>query len=338
MRPAKTPVTSRGRAKHVVALLVVPDTVALEVAVVQQVFGPRTAAIAELTDVAESPYEVVLCGEQPRHVLASGADLGALATLETLLTADTVMVPGVEDPLAHRPGAVLTALRAAADAGARMVSFCGGAFLLARAGLLDGRRATTHWLFSEEFRREFPQVTLEPGCLYVDDGPVHTSGGVFSATDLALHLLADDLGQAYAGDVGRLLVTAPRRPGGQAQFVKDSLRVAGEPALGPFLTWLREHLHEPLTLAGLAAQVHLSERSLVRKFRHATGMTVFDWINRERVAGAKTLLETTDHRICDIAAMVGFGSAETLRRHFERQVGTTAGTYRATFRTTPVRS
>ncbi|MEV0072684.1 MULTISPECIES: GlxA family transcriptional regulator [unclassified Amycolatopsis] len=338
MHPAKTPVTSRGRAKHVIAVLVVPDSVALEVTVVHQVFGPRMAAIAELTGDADSAYEVVLCGEEPRQVLSSGVDFGELAPLETLLTADTVMVPGVEEPLAERPRSVVRALRGAADAGARMVSFCGGAFLLARAGLLDGRRATTHWLFTEEFCREFPQVKLEPGCLYVDDGRVHTSGGIFSATDLALHLLAEDLGQAYAGDVGRLLVTAPRRPGGQAQFVKDSIRIAGEPALGSFLAWLREHLHEPLTLAGLASQVHLSERSLVRKFRRATGMTVFDWINRERVAAAKVLLETTDHRISEIAAMVGFGSAETLRRHFERQVGTTAGSYRATFRATPAAS
>ncbi|WP_326837914.1 helix-turn-helix domain-containing protein [Amycolatopsis rhabdoformis] len=335
MRPAKLPVTSRGRDKHVIAVLVVPDSVALEVAVVQQVFGPRMAAIAELTGETESAYEVVLCGARPRQTLASGVDFGELAPLDAVRTADTVVVPGVEDPLADRSPVVSAALREAARAGARMVSFCGGAFLLARAGLLDGRRATTHWLFTEEFRREFPLVELEPGCLYVDDGPVHTSGGIFSATDLALHLLAEDLGQAYAGDVGRVLVTAPRRPGGQAQFVKESIRVAGEPALGSFLAWLRDHLHEPLTLGGLAAQVHVSERSLVRKFRRATGMTVFDWINRERVAGAKVLLETTDHRISEIAAMVGFGSAETLRRHFERQVGTTAGSYRATFRAAP---
>ncbi|MEV8611706.1 helix-turn-helix domain-containing protein [Amycolatopsis sp. NPDC051373] len=114
--------------------------------------------------------------------------------------------------------------------------------------------------------------------------------------------------------------------------MKDSIRIAGEPALGSFLAWLREHLHEPLTLGGLAGHLHLSERSLGRKFRHATGMAVFDWINRERVASAKVLLETTEHRISEIAAMVGFGSAETLRRHFERQVGTTAGSYRTTFR------
>ncbi|WP_432846462.1 GlxA family transcriptional regulator [Amycolatopsis sp. CA-161197] len=332
MHPAKTPVTSRGRAKHVIAVLLVPDSVALEITVVQQVFGPRMSAIAELTGDAESAYDVVLCGEQPRQVLRSGVDFGELAPLETLLTADTVLVPGVEDPLAERSRPLLAALVAAAGNGARMVSFCGGAFLLARAGQLDGRRATTHWLFTEEFRREFPEVRLEPGCLYLDDGPVHTSGGIFSATDLSLHLLAEDLGHAYAGDVGRLLVTAPRRPGAQAQFVKDSIRIPGEPALGSFLAWLREHLHEPLTLGGLAAHLHLSERSLVRKFRRATGMTVFDWVSRERVASAKVLLETTDHRISEIAAMVGFGSAETLRRHFERQVGTTAGSYRSTFR------
>ncbi|MEV6904083.1 hypothetical protein [Amycolatopsis sp. NPDC051372] len=161
MHPAKTPVTSRGRAKHVIAVLVVPDSVALEVTVGHQVFGPRMSAIVELTRDAESAYEVVLCGEQPRQVLSSGVDFGELASLDTLLTA--VLVPCVEDPPAERLLPLLAALRGAAGNGARMVSFCGGAFL-ARAGLLDGRRATTHRLFTEEFRREFPDVRLEPGC------------------------------------------------------------------------------------------------------------------------------------------------------------------------------
>jgi transcriptional regulator GlxA family with amidase domain len=213
-----------------------------------------------------------------------------------------------------------------------MVSFCGGAFILGRAGILDGRRATTHWLLSAEFRVEFPLARLETEHLYVDDGPVHTSGGILSTTDLALHLVALDMGTAYANDFGRVLVTAPHRPGGQAQFVKHSLRVDDEPPIGSFLRWLRDHVHEPLTLAQLARHERVSERSLVRKFRQDTGMSVFDWINQERVSQAKALLETTDFRVSEIAVMVGFGSSETLRRNFERHVGTTAATYRTTFR------
>ena len=332
MRSTKLPRTSRGRAKHVIALLVVPDSVAVEVALVQQIFGRRMSSIATITGESDSPYEVVLCGEQPRHTLPSGADPGELAPLDTMLTADTVMVSGVEDPLAQRGEDLLGSLRSAQAAGARMVSFCGGAFILGRAGILDGRRATTHWLLSAEFRAEFPLARLETEHLYVDDGPVHTSGGILSATDLALHLIALDLGHAYANDFGRLLVAAPRRPGGQAQFIKNSLRADDEPPIGSLLRWLREHVHEPLTLARLARHERVSERSLVRKFRQDTGMSVFDWINQERVSQAKVLLETTDFRVSEIAVMVGFGTSETLRRNFERHAGTTASAYWNTFR------
>ncbi|WP_037076277.1 GlxA family transcriptional regulator [Pseudonocardia spinosispora] len=320
--------------RHVIALLVVPDAVAFEVAIAQQIFGPRMPSLAAAIGDENPRYEVVLCGEQPRQRLSSGADLGELAPLETMLTADTVMVPGVEQPLAPRGAALLDNLRGAHGAGARMVSFCGGAFVLGAAGILDGRRATTHWVLSAEFRHAFPLARLEVDKLYVDDGPVHTSGGMFSIVDLSLHLLALDLGQAYANDVGRLLVSPPRRQGGQAQFIKESLRVDAEPQLGPLLRWIREHLDEPLTLARLAARHHVSERSLVRRFREDTGTSVLEWITRERVDRAKVLLETTDHRVSEVAAMVGFGSSETLRRNFEKLAGTTATAYRATFRTT----
>jgi AraC family transcriptional regulator, transcriptional activator FtrA len=335
MRPAKQPQTSRGRDKHVIALLIVPDAVTFEVALVQQVFGRRISSIAMITGDVESPYEIVLCGEQKRHLLRSGADLGELSPLEVMTTADTVIVPGVEDPLAPRSEPLRTALRAAYDADARMVSMCAGAFILGQAGILDGRRATTHWLFSDEFRQAFPLARLENEHLYVDDGPVHTSGGLFSAADLALHLVALDRGTAYSNDFGRVLVTAPHRPGGQAQFVKSSMRLDHAPPLSSLQQWLRDHLHEPLTLTMLAKQEQVSERSLVRKFRQVTGMSVFDWINQERVGQAKILLETTEYRVSEIAIMVGFGSPETLRRHFEKHVGTTAGAYRTTFRSAP---
>lgn len=332
MRASRNPSTSRGRDKHVIAVLVVPDTVALEVAVAQQIFGPPMPTLAAVTGDAESPYEIILCGEQRRHVLPTGTDVGELAPLDALRDADTVIVPGIQEPLATRSDALLDALRGAYRGGARMVSFCGGAFLLGYAGILDSRRATTHWLLAKEFREAFPIVRLNVDHLYIDDGPVHTSGGIFAATDLALHIVAMDRGQHYANDTGRILVSAPYRPGGQAQFVKESIRTDGESAIDGFLRWLREHIAEPLTLAQLAAHEHVSERSLVRNFRQATGMSVFDWITQERVNQAKVLLEATEFRIAEIAAMVGFGTSETLRRHFEKLVGTTAGRYRDTFR------
>ncbi|WP_432572945.1 GlxA family transcriptional regulator [Kineococcus sp. SYSU DK005] len=339
MRPSKFPATSRGRAKHVIALVVLPDTVTLELAVAQQVFGRRVPSLAALTGDVENPYELVLVGEGDQHVLPSGVDPGPLAPLETVLSADTVMVPGVEEPLAGRSRRLCSAVAAAHRAGARMVSFCSGAFVLGAAGVLDGRTATTHWLLAREFRAAFPRARLAAERLWVDDGPVHTSGGIFSATDLALHLLALDLGHAYANDLSRVLISAPHRPGGQSQFVEHRLRTdergPGGADVQALLSWIRENIAEPHTLASLARREHLSERHLARRFRAATGVSVFDWITAERVRQAKVLLEGTDFPVAQVAAAVGLGSSESLRRNFTRTVGTTPAAYRATFRTRP---
>lgn len=335
MRPAQNPPTSRGRTEHVIALLVTPDAVAFEVTVIAQIFGRPIPALAAVTGDSRSPYRVVLCGEQPRYRLPAGVDVGDLAPLETLRDADTVMIPGVEQPLSERGPALLEGLRAAHSRGARMVSFCGGAFVLGAAGLLDGRHATTHWVMAKEFRAAFPLAHLEVERLYVHDGSVHTSGGMFSVVDLCLRLMALDLGQAYANDVARLLVSAPQRPGGQARFMRDSIRVDEQPEPLSLRQWIGDHLHEHLTLGRLAERHHLSERSLVRKFREETGTSVFDWVARERVERAKALLETTDRPVTEIAMAVGFGSLESLRRNFEKLVGTTASGYRATFRAAP---
>lgn len=330
---AASPPTSHGRTRHRIAVLLLPDTVPLGVSLLQSVFSSPLGAIAEAMGVVgPSPYEIVLCGNATRQLLLHAVDFGELLPLAELARADTVVVPGVVDPLEPRPEAVLDALRDAEAAGARIVSTCSGAFILAQAGLLDGRTATTHWLLAPQFEKAFPRVRLDVDRLYVDDGAIHTSAGRFAGTDLAMHLLALDCGQAAANDVGRYLVSAPHRSGGQSQFVDDSLRVASQNALDPVLAWLREHLAEPLTLATIAAKANMSERTLGRKFRTATGMTVFDWIVRERVNRAKVLLELTDFPVVEVAAMAGFGSVEGLRRHFEKAVGTTAGGYRRTFR------
>lgn len=332
MRPSLTPKTSLGRSKHVIAVVVTPDSVALEVLVAQQIFGPRMRSLVERTGDDLESYEVVLCGERPRLVLRSGADLGTLADLSVIETADTVIVPGIEDPLSPRSPLLLDTLRQAHASGKRIVSFCGGAFIIAQAGILNGRRATTHWLFADDFRQAFPDVRLEPEHLYVSDGDVFSSGGVFSATDLSLHLLSLDLGHAYASDFSRVLVSAPQRQGGQSQFFKASLAESHRSASRPLQEWLREHLHEPLTLAGIASHLHLSQRTVMRRFRSEVGLPLFDWIVRERVERAKGLLESTDLSITDISATVGFGSPESLRRNFERSVGTSPRGYRATFR------
>ncbi len=340
MGDVSSPLTTRGRDKHVIAVLVVPDTVALGVAVAQEIFGRRIPSIARVTQDWTPPYTVTLCGEESHVTLPTGAEFGELAPLSFLETADTIIVPGLEDPLAQRSEALLSALRSAYASGVRMVSFCSGAFILGRAGILDGLRATTHWVLAKEFSEEFPDVLVQTEHVYVDDGSVHTSGGVFSANDLALHILAMDMGQAYANDFGRILVSPPNRPGGQAPYIKDGLRadsLDNQPLGDPFVEWLRDNIHQPLTLAALARRQHVSERSLVRNFRREMGMSVFDWIARERVRKAKELLETSDYRISEIAAMVGFGSSETLRRNFEKIAGSSAGAYRDLFKPAPTR-
>ncbi|MFN8228321.1 MAG: helix-turn-helix domain-containing protein [Mycobacterium sp.] len=332
----KTPHTSRGRDKHVVAVVILPDTIALGVYVVKTVFGQPAGMLAEVMGIDQpSPYEVVLCGASQRQVLPSGIDFGDLAPLDVARDADTVVVPGVVEPLEARDAEVLEALRDAYEAGARIVSTCSGAFILGQAGLLDGRTATTHWLLAAEFRRAFTRVRLDIDRLYVDDGRVHTSAGRMAAMDMALHLLALDRGQVAANDMSRVLVSAPQRSGGQAQFVKDSLLVGRTTSMEPLFAWLRDNVEKPLTLAQIAAHQHMSERTLARKFRAATGITVFEWIIRERINRAKVLLETTDFSIGEVAAMAGFGSTEGLRRHFDKAVGTTAGAYRRTFRHRP---
>jgi AraC family transcriptional regulator, transcriptional activator FtrA len=333
MPKTRNPVTSHGRDKHVIGVVVVPDSVPLEVVVTQSVFGPPVPSIAELMDIPEdSPYELVLCGERERQVLARDIDMGALAPLDTLDEVDTVLVPGIADPLAPRSDALLERIRLAHARGARMVSLCGGAFILAAAGVLDGKRATTHWMLAPEFRQRYPHVHLDVDRLYVDDPPVHTSGGIFAATDLALHIVALDCGQAVANDLSRVLVSAPHRSGGQLQFIKEAMRAESPSSLQSLQHWLRDNLHEPLTLASVARREHISERSLVRRFHAETGLSLLEWINRERVNRAKVLLETSDFAVTEIAAMVGFGSNETLRRNFDKWVGTTASAYRRSFR------
>ncbi|MFI9383200.1 GlxA family transcriptional regulator [Kutzneria sp. NPDC052558] len=307
--PTARPTLSRGRFRHVIAVLVPGDAIGQDVATVRQVFGPRTAPEADVAAL----YEVVPCGERDE-----------LAPLETLITADTVIVPGVENPLAQRGVAVIDALRAAYAAGARMVAFGTGAFLLGHAGVLDGRRATTHWQHAREFREHFPSTRLDTESPHVDDDRVHTGAGMLSGMDLALHLLSLDVGRARAEAVGRAVIAAPR--------AGIRARRDGEEPMAVVMGWLREHLHEPLSLPRVAEELYISERSLVRKFRIATGDTIFEWVNRERVDRARMLLETTDRPIAEIAVAVGFGSPETLRRNFQRHVGTTARSYRHKFR------
>ena len=255
-----------------------------------------------------------------------------MAPLDTLAEADTVLVPGIAEPLAPRGDAVLQSVRTAHDAGARVVSMCGGAFILGQAGVLDGRRATTHWLLAPEFRRLFPQVRLDVDRLYIDDPPVHTPAAS------SPRLTSRCTFWRWTADRSRRMnqQTARQRaaPFGWAGAVHQGLDAAERHLrMEPVLEWIRENLGGPLTLGRIAAQAHLSERTLVRKFRAATGTSVLEWVIRERLNRAKVLLEATDFPVGEVAVMSGFGSTESMRRQFEKSVGTTAGAYRRTFRT-----
>ena len=230
---------------------------------------------------------------------------------------------------------MLRELRAAAARGTRLASICVGAFVLAAAGLLDGRRATTHWAAAAELARRYPAVDVDPEVLYVDDGAVLTSAGAAAGLDLCLHLVRRDHGAAVAAQTARVSVMPLERSGGQAQFIGGPTDPTTPPAnasVQPLLQWVAAHLTDDLTLADLAAAAGLSVRTLHRRFRAQTGSTPLDWVNRRRIDAARELLETTDTPVEQVGALVGLAAATTFRERFRAVVGVTPSAYRATFR------
>jgi transcriptional regulator GlxA family with amidase domain len=276
-------------------------------------------------------YELAICGAGP--VRADGRfllepDCG----LDRLAVADTVIVPGWAEPGDEPPAELVDAVRAAHDAGARVASLCTGAFVLAAAGLLDGRRATTHWLYTEALAARYPLIEVDPDVLYVDSGSVLTSAGKAAALDLCLHLVRRDHGSAVANAVARRLVVPPHRAGGQAQFVATPVPDGREQPLSELLAWAARRLDQPLTVADLARRASVSSRHLGRQFRAATGTTPLRWLLTQRIRRAQELLETTDESVDAVAEATGMGTATTLRRHFHRAVGVSPIAYRQTFR------
>jgi AraC family transcriptional activator FtrA len=319
-----------GERKHRVAIVVVEGTMALDTAVAVQAFGPRPQVFSTMRDETESPYELVLCGDPSSQLGTIGFSLGGLQPIEAVATADTVVVPGVGTPLQAREQETLAAITAAGERGARLVSFCGGAFVLAQAGVLRGHRATTHWALADEFRSLHPDVTLVDDDLYVEDRGVFTSGGMLAATDLCLHLLRSDHGQSYANDMSRLLVSPPHRTGGQSQY-RHRKATPMQGSLAPLMAWALEHLDDDLTVPVLAAQGNMSTRTLTRKFEAETGGGALKWVMERRVERARALLEDSDLNVTDIAFRTGFGSLATFRRQFHAVTGTTPLSYRQTF-------
>ncbi|GAA0799849.1 GlxA family transcriptional regulator [Spirilliplanes yamanashiensis] len=316
--------------RHRVAMIVLGGTFVLDLAVAVQAFGRRPSVFSKIRHEPEAPYEVGVCGDAPTPT-SLGFTIADLKPIDWAAGADTVVVPGLEAPWAPQNPAVLAAVARAAQDGARLVSLCAGAFVLGQAGVLDGRRVTTHWALADEFRAAFPRAHLLEHALYVDDGQILSSGGMLASADLCLHVLRHDHGQSYANDVSRVLISPPHRTGGQGQYAKAAPRPASGP-LAPVLDWLTEHLAEPLTLQRAAAQAHMSPRTLERRFRAETGDSLAGWIARRRVERARVLLEDSELTVTQVAHAAGFGSTEALRRHFLTHTGTTPRAYRDTFR------
>jgi transcriptional regulator GlxA family with amidase domain len=310
---------------HRVAVLALADVVAFDLSTPAQVFGNEPER-----------YAFTACGVRAGRVpTTTGFALDVPRGLDALADADTVLVPGVRPVRWPPPAAAIEALRAAHARGARVASICTGAFVLAHAGLLDGRRATTHWAHAERLAERYPAVTVDPGVLYVDEGDVLTSAGVAAGIDLCLHLVRRDHGAEVANAVARRIVVAPHRDGGQAQFVEAPVPVVDEHGLEPTRAWATQRLREPLTVAAMARHAACSERTFARRFRAETGTTPLQWLLGQRVLHARRLLEATDLPVEHVADAAGFGTAASLRSHFRRATATTPLAYRRTFRGSP---
>jgi len=277
-------------------------------------------------------YEFAVCAAERGPLRAAGGlEVRVSHGLKLLEHADTIVIPGwraVDEP---PPAALIAKLRTAFARGARLCSICSGAFVLAAAGLLDGRRATTHWKYATSLATRYPQIRVEANALYVDEGQVLTSAGSAAGLDMLLHLVRRDHGAKIANQVAQRLVMAPHREGGQFQFVPRPVAADERGRLAQLLDFIRAHVAQTHTLHSLATRAAMSTRTLQREFARATGQAPYEWLVGERIERAKELLESSGLSAKVIAARVGMGSAESLRHHFRRRVGTTPAQYRRRF-------
>jgi transcriptional regulator GlxA family with amidase domain len=312
-------------AVHMVAVVATHGVVAFDLATPTEIFrGTRL-------DDGRHPYRLVVCGVA-RVVRAEDFEIRMRHGLEALQRADTVIVPGIGDLDAPIPRALVAALRAAAARGARLASICSGAFLLAATGLLDGRRATTHWRAAAELARRHPAIEVDPNVLFVDEGNLLTSAGASAGIDMCLHLVRRDFGAAVAANTARMSVVALEREGGQAQFIVHPPPPSDGASLAPLLAWIEQNPNRDLSLLALARRAAMSTRTLSRRFREQTGTTPVQWVTRVRVRRAQQLLETTAHSVERVADLAGFASPTTLRAQFQQVVGTSPKVYRRAFR------
>jgi transcriptional regulator GlxA family with amidase domain len=307
---------------HRVVALCLDGVVAFDLAIPAQAF------------TVAARYEFESCSIGGAEVrTTTGFSLRPHSGLEAMERADTVIVPAYFDVFSPPPAEAIEALGTAAKRGARMLSVCAGTFALAHAGLLDGRRATTHWAFAAELAKRFPAIEVDADALYVDEGAVMTSAGLSAGIDLCLHVIRADCGAAVGERVARHMVAAPHREGGQAQFIERPALAAsgGSGSLEETRRWAAERLHEPLDIAAMASHASVSPRTFARRFREETGTTPLQWLLGQRVQEARRLLEETDLSIDVVAWRAGFGTAASLRDHFRRVTATTPTAYRRSF-------
>ncbi|RAY11077.1 AraC family transcriptional regulator [Actinomadura craniellae] len=306
---------------HRIVVLALENVLALDIGIPCGVFGSWK----------EGPYTLTVCAERPGHVPVDGGPaLHVTEGLDALASADTVIVPGYLEP-DPPSSAVTNALVRAAARGSRMVSICTGAFALAAAGLLDHRHATTHWLYAPALARQYPEVKVRPEELFIDDGPVLTSGGVTAGLDLCLYLVRRDHGARLANELSRMLVAAPHRTGGQAPYVDRPVRPDPSELPASLYEWALRNLHRPLTVDQLADQAGFSRRTLIRRFHADTGMPPMRWLIDARLARARELLESTDLTVEAVARSCGLGTPANFRTLFRTHVGLSPGRYRDTF-------
>ncbi|MDX3756339.1 GlxA family transcriptional regulator [Streptomyces mirabilis] len=320
---------------HTVAVLALDQVIPFDLSAPIDTFG-----WARLPDGRE-PYRIRVCSPTADEEVSAGPfTIRAPYGLEALAEADTIILPGVANPAAPLPPGVTEALRAAAANGTRIASICVGAFVFAATGLLDGLRATTHWVAAQNLAARYPAVTVDPNVLYVDNGQFLTSAGAAAALDMCLHMIRNDHGSAVAAHAARMSVMPLEREGGQAQFIiHDQPPVPAGTTMEPLLAWLEENAERELTLEDIAAHAGMSTRTLNRRFRDQTGTTPLQWLHRARVRRAQYLLETTTYPVERIATQAGFGSPTAFRERFKRVVGTSPYAYRRAFQSpgpTPV--
>jgi AraC family transcriptional regulator, transcriptional activator FtrA len=310
-----------------VSVLAYDGMSAFETGIVTEVFG------LTWPDIEVEWYDLTICTERAEPVrVIGGATLSSPHGLDALASADTVIVPSVKDVDVPPSPELVAALRLAHRRGARMVSICSGAFALAAAGLLDGRRATTHWVYADRLRRRFPEVLIDPAPLYVDDGDVLTSAGCAAGLDLSLHIVRRDFGAAVVNAIARRLVVQPHREGGQAQYIEAPVNAdPDDDRVARSMAWAREHLAEPITVEQLARAAHMSPRTYLRHFTRCAGTSPIRWLIAQRVQASLPLLETTTMPVERIASVVGFDAPVTFRHHFQAAMHTSPSAYRRTF-------